>query len=546
MLDRNISKNQRRIQVRIKFLAFCFMAGFLVLSGKLIYLANISSSVSVEVTKVKNETFIRPNIFDRDGNLVASNIDMTSVAIRPYLLKNKEDVIENILDVIPSFEKEDLEFKILNDKKFVWLKRGITPGEKDKIHNLGIPGIQFFDEKKRFYSAGNTLANVVGYVDIDNNGRVGIEEYIDKRIEKSNFDDVYLSLDLEVTFAMRDELLKSIKKYSAKAGSAILMNVNNGEVIGLVSLPDYDPHYPQQALKPENANKVTNSLYEIGSTFKTFTIAMALDSGLVDLDTIYDAREPIKIGGHSIGDYHPENRELSVEEIFIYSSNIGSAKIVSDFGVDYHKSFLKKLGILDEKITEVGNIPRSIIPRDWKEINSITMSYGYGVSLTPLHAAVAGATVVNGGKLVEPTFIKSDIIKENNKQQFLDIVTSEKIKKLMYLNVIHGSAKKAAVDGILVGGKTGSSEKIVNGKYDPEARISTFMGVFPMESPEYILFLLLDEPQPLKETYGYATAGWNAAPTFSNIVTRIAPMLNIKPSNKIDLYRSDQFEIALN
>ena len=291
---------------------------------------------------------------------------------------------------------------------------------------------------------------------------------------------------------------------------------------------------------------MANSLYEIGSTFKTFTIAMALDSGLVDLDTIYDAREPIKIGGHSIGDYHPENRELSVEEIFIYSSNIGSAKIVSDFGVDYHKSFLKKLGILDEKITEVGHIPKSIIPRDWKEINSITISYGYGVSVTPLHAALAGASMVNGGKLVQPTFIRSDILNEDKGQQFLDITTSEKIQKLMYLNVIHGSAKKAAVDGILVGGKTGSSEKIVNGRYDPEARISTFMGVFPMEKPEYVLFLLLDEPQPLKETYGYATAGWNAAPTFSNIVTRIAPMLNIKPTNKIDLYKSDQFEVALN
>ena len=238
MLERNFNKNQTRIQVRIKFLAFCFMVGFLVLSGKLIYLANISSSVNAEIPKIKNETFVRPNIYDRDGNLVASNIDMTSVAIRPYLLRNKEDIIEDILDVIPSFEREDLEFKILNDKKFVWLKRGITPVEKDKIHNLGIPGIQFFDEKKRFYSAGNTLANVIGYVDIDNNGRVGLEEYIDRQIEKGIYDDISLSLDLEVTFAMRDELLKSIKKNSAKAGSAILMNVNNGEVIGLVSLPD--------------------------------------------------------------------------------------------------------------------------------------------------------------------------------------------------------------------------------------------------------------------------------------------------------------------
>ena len=285
---------------------------------------------------------------------------------------------------------------------------------------------------------------------------------------------------------------------------------------------------------------------EIGSTFKAFTAAMALDSGVVDLDTIYDATNPIKIGRHSISDFHAKNRELTVEEIFIYSSNIGSAKMALDFGVEYHKSFLKKLGFMDQINSELPDPSKNIIPPNWKEINTMTISFGHGIAITPLHAAVAGASLVNGGRLIHPTFLKKNTNEKMDYSKVIDPTTSEKLKKLMYLNVINGSGKNAAVDGILVGGKTGSAEKVSDKTYEKNKLRTTFLGAFPINEPKYILFLLLDEPEGIEETYGYATAGYNVAPTFSNIVTRIAPMLDIIPSEFDTFNELDQITVALN
>ena len=546
MLTEKENKKINRIQIRIKFLFLCFFLGFSILSAKLFYLASMSFDPNNERQKQITQKSERPHIYDRNDNLVALNIDISSVAIRPDILSNKDDVIDRILSAVPSFYREDLENKILNDKKFVWLKRGVTPKERERIHNLGIPGIQFIEETKRFYSAANTLSNVIGYVNIDNKGQTGIEKYIDQNLNKEMTEDIHLSIDLEVSHAIRDELLKSMRKYSAKGAASVLMNVNTGEVISMTSLPDFDPHYPKDALKPENINRVTKAVYEIGSTFKAFTAAMALDSGVVDLDTIYDATNPIKIGRHSISDFHAKNRKLTVEEIFIYSSNIGSAKMALDFGVEYHKSFLKKLGFMDQISSELPDPSKNIIPPNWKEINTMTISFGHGIAITPLHAAVAGASLVNGGRLIHPTFLKKNTNETIDYTQVIDPTTSDKLKKLMYLNVINGSGKNAAVDGILVGGKTGSAEKVSDKIYEKNKLRTTFLGAFPINEPKYILFLLLDEPEGIEETHGYATAGYNVAPTFSNIVTRIAPMLDIIPTEFDTLNEFDQITVALN
>ena len=547
MFEDNI--NLKKIDIRIKFMSFCFFLGFTILFAKLIHITSLSPFNNYQdITTFKNDK-IRPTIVDRNGHIIASNIEIASVAIRPSLLLNKEDVIDRLLLTIPTFIREDLENKILNDKKFVWLKRGITPNEKKRIHDLGIPGLEFINETKRFYSSGKILSHVLGYVNIDNVGQTGIEKYIEKfqeqedRPEENNT--INLSIDLEVSHAMRDELYKAKTKYEASAAAGVLLDVNSGEVISIVSIPDFDPHYPKEALKAENINRITNGVYEIGSTFKMFTIAMALDSGIVDLDTLYDASKPISIGGHKIRDFYPENRELTISEIFTHSSNIGTAKIVRDFGVDYHKSFLDKLGMFDKINTQLPDLPSNLIPQTWREINSMTISFGMGISITPLHAAVAGSSLVNGGKLITPTFIKSHDNEPPDYQQILELSTSEKMKELLYKNVMIGSGKKAAVDGYLVGGKTGTANKVLNGRYDPDKRLTTFLGAFPIDEPQYILFLLLDEPQGSDETYGYATTGWNAAPTFSNIVSRIAPMLEIEPSNS-DKYAIENIIVASN
>jgi cell division protein FtsI (penicillin-binding protein 3) len=362
-----------------------------------------------------------------------------------------------------------------------------------------------------------------------------MERYIDSNLLKdSNFyqdsKNIQLSIDLKVTHAMRDELIKSLKKYEAIAAAGILMDINNGEVISLVSLPDFDPHIPETSQNPNYINRITNGAYEIGSTFKSFTVAMAMDLGIADLDTMFDARGPLQIGRRTIQDDHPQNRMLTLTEVYTYSSNIGTSRMAIEIGDDRFAQFLKKLGMVDRIETELPELSSTLLKPKWGHIQLATASFGHGIAITPLHAAVAGASILNGGIYINPTFLKRSSDTNIEMRRTIDSVTSEKIRKLMYLNVINGTGKKAQVEGYHVGGKTGSGEKVENGTYNKDKLLTTFMGAFPIDDPEYILFLLLDEPKRIAETNGQRTAGWNAAPTFSNIVSRIAPMLGVKRS----------------
>jgi|TARA_B110000305_G_scaffold43084_2_gene45115 cell division protein FtsI (penicillin-binding protein 3) len=538
ILDKKNIKNHEQYTTRnrLKYIFVIFVLGYIVLASKLFDLSSFTDNSIKSSSYSNTDNLSRPMIIDRNGYTLAQDIEVPSLAVNPKLLINIEDTIDRLMIAIPGgFNRDTLRKKLSSKASFVWLKRGIEPHQKASIHALGIPGIRFEDETSRYYPYKNTLAHIIGYTNIDNIGQAGMERHIDSNLLKdSNFyqdsKNIQLSIDLKVTHAMRDELIKSLKKYKAIAAAGILMDINNGEVISLVSLPDFDPHVPEISQQPAYINRITNGAYEIGSTFKSFTVAMAMDLGIADLDTMFDARSPLQIGRRTIRDDHPQSRMLSLTEVYTYSSNIGTSRMAIEIGDDRFAQFLKKLGMVGRIKTELPELSSTLLKPKWGQIQLATASFGHGIAITPLHAAAAGASILNGGIYINPTFLKRSSDTNIEMRRTVDSMTSEKVRKLMYLNVINGTAKRAQVEGYHVGGKTGSGEKVENGTYNKDKLLTTFMGVFPIDDPEYILFLLLDEPKRIEETRGQRTAGWNAAPTFSNIVSRIAPMLGVKRS----------------
>jgi cell division protein FtsI (penicillin-binding protein 3) len=342
---------------------------------------------------------------------------------------------------------------------------------------------------------------------------------------------------------MRDELIFAAEKYKAKAAAGIVSDVRTGEIVSMVSLPDYDPNSPKQANDPLRINRLTTGVFELGSTFKALTLAMALDSGKVSLSSSFDARGSLRYGKFSIGDYHGQNRVLTVPEIFTYSSNIGTARAALAMGVEHHKWFLRKMGQLDRLRTELPESAEPIVPKRWGELNTVTIAFGHGLSVAPLQAVAAINALMNGGLLIPPTFLKrtEDEARKLGKQ-VVKPETSEKMRYLMRLNAEKGTAAKAEVKGYYVGGKTGTSEKVVGGRYSKTKLLNTFTAVIPADQPRYQLLIMLDEPQGLPETHGFATSGWNAAPTAGKVIARIAPMLGIEP--RFDLPPAEQLILA--
>ncbi|HRJ69094.1 MAG TPA: penicillin-binding protein 2, partial [Beijerinckiaceae bacterium] len=474
-----------------------------------------------------------------------ADVKMVSVFAEPRRIVDKDEAVELLNAVFPDLDGSDLRAKLGSRKGFVWVKREITPRQQAEVHRLGIPGVGFLPEHKRVYPNGPVAAHVLGFANVDNQGIAGIEKYIDGKgmadLKGTGFagkpmdlKPVQLAIDLRVTHAMRQELQEAMKKFKAKAAGGLVVDVNTGEIVAQVSLPDYDPNVPTDALKPENINHLAVGVYEMGSTFKALTTAMALDSGKVSLTSNFDATQPLRYGRFKINDYHGQRRVLSVPEIFVYSSNIGTARMALSVGVQGHKDFLKKMGQLDRLITEMPETAKPLVPSNWGELNTMTISFGHGLAVSPLQAVAATAALVNGGYLVPPTYLKrSEAEAKSIAKRVIKPETSEAMRFVMRLNAERGTAGKANIPGYYVGGKTGTSEKVVGGRYSKTKVMTTFMAIAPADKPRYLFLTLLDEPQGSSETHGYATAGWNAAPTTGKIIERVGPMLDIHPRFEI-------------
>ncbi|HEX2256951.1 MAG TPA: penicillin-binding protein 2, partial [Afifellaceae bacterium] len=525
---------------RIAFAAamLCLLYGVLGLRLVLVGL-EASWAEGAEPRPVDVVAAARPDILDRNGEILATDIRTASLYAEPRRTVDPDEASELLAGIFPELNRARLRRELTGDKGFMWLKRELTPRQQQAVHRLGIPGVGFLAENRRFYPGGPTAAHILGHVNVDNQGIAGIEKHLDERgladlhqvgfAMERGLEPVRLSLDLRAQHAVRDELAKAMERYRAVASVGIVMDVRTGEVVAMSSLPDYDPNNPVEALDKENMNRATVGTFEMGSTFKVFTTAMALDSGQASLESSFDATRPLRIGGFTISDYRGKGRWLTVPEIFIYSSNIGTARMAMQVGSEGQREFLDKLGLLATLRTELPETGAPISPRNWSTLNTVTISYGHGVSVSPLQTAAAAAALVNGGYYVPPTFLPRTAEEAAGlARRVIRPETSHAMRMLMRMNVEKGTGKRADVPGYLVGGKTGTAEKVVNGKYSSSKRRNVFLAAFPMDEPRYLVLVMLDEPQPEKPGMG-ATAGLNTAPTVAAIVRRIAPMIGVEP-----------------
>ncbi len=480
----------------------------------------------------------RPDIIDRNGALLATDIRTVSLFAEPLKIVDADEAVEKLSTVLPDLDVKGTYRKLSNKSHFQWLRRQLTPKQQSQILSLGIPGIGFRPEKRRFYPGGPTAAHILGYVNIDNRGVAGMERYIDDQgladlaaagmTSDQPLQPVKLSIDLRVQDITRDAVVNAVTNFQAKGAGAAVLNVHTGEVLALASAPDFDPNNPTAGGEEGWLNRMTNGTFEMGSTFKTFTMAMALDSGRVTLRDAFDATNPIRIGGFTIHDFHGQHRVLTVPEIFQYSSNIGTAKIADLMGIDVHKEFLTRMGLLTRVDTELPEVKMPTQPHVWKKINSITISFGHGVSTTPLQTAVAAAALVNGGKLIQPTFLtRSRDAADLMARAVVRKSTSDDIRFLLDFNGSKGSGRAARVPGFDVGSKTGTADKVVNGRYSHTLNFNTFIAAFPIDDPQYVIMTFCDEPKTGE--HGGTISAYTAAPIARDIIARAAPILGIKP-----------------
>jgi len=521
-----------RGRYRFRLACLAFALAFLLIGGRLVTLGFTGMGQGAGGLYDISSTVHRPDILDRHGRLLATDIKGATLYADPAKVIDIDELAEQVTSVLTDVDAKTLRAKLRAGGRFVRIKRELTPKQQEEIHELGLPGLAFIEEYRRVYPMGATASHVVGLVDVDNKGLAGIEKFIDDNPQLTMSDDqaVTISLDLGAQHVMREELSKAIKVYHAKAAAGIVMDVHSGEVLALASLPDYDPNRREQALDKDRLNRVGFGVYEMGSVFKVFTVAGVLDMGLASMRTHYDASSPIHYASFTIDDFHGQHRSLSVPEVFIYSSNIGAAKMALEMGVDRHRAFLKKLGLMSRVSTEIGDSAAPIIPTHWQKLNTMTIAFGHGMSVTPIQLAASTLPLVNGGIAVAPTFLPRS--REDGMaggSRVLKSETSSAMLKLMRLNVLKGTGKRANADGYRVGGKTGTAEKVVGGHYSTSTLLTSFLSTFPTDAPEYLVLVMLDEPQPVAESSNQATAGVNAAPTAGKIIERIAPILGVAP-----------------
>jgi len=495
----------------------------------------------------------RPDILDRNGEILATDVKTPSLFGEPRRIIDVDEAIELLTAVMPDLDTTELRERLGGKRGFVWLKREISAKQQTEVHRLGIPGVGFLTENKRVFPNGPEVSHLLGHVNIDNQGIAGIEKWLDSRgladLHRAGFasdrqqEPVTLAVDLRVQHALRDELVAAREKFKAKASAGIVLDVRTGEVVAMVSEPDYNPNNPREALDPDRINRLTTGIYEMGSTFKAFTAAMALDSGRYTLNSMFDARTPLRYGRFNISDYHAQRRMLSMSEVFTYSSNIGAAMMAKGIGIEGHKTFLRRLGQLDRLRTELPESAEPMAPRRWAEINTVTIAYGHGLSVAPLQAVMGIAALMNGGLLIPPTFLKrSEADARALARQVIKPETSAAMRYLMRLNAEKGTATRADVKGYYVGAKTGTAEKVVLGRYSKTKLLTDVMAVVPADDPKYVLLIMLDEPQAIAETHGFATSGWNAVPVAAKVIARIAPLLGIEP--RFDLPTADRLILA--
>lgn len=518
--------------------------GLLVVFARLIWLGLEEAPSRFERQVLSATLAARPAILDRNGIPMAMDIRVPSLFAEPRRIIDVEEAAKAIRDVLPHLDFDWVRNRLDGEGGFAWIARELTPQIETEIMRKGIPGLEFLTETKRFYPAFNQASHILGAVNVDNAGVAGIETHIDARYDLrilhatglgrgAAMAPFFLSIDMRVQNILHAELVDALRRYSAIAAAGALIDVHSGELIAMASLPDFDPNNPASMLVEGRFNRMTAGNFEPASIFKPITIAGALDMGAISLDDQVDAGTPVRFGRHTISDYYGKNRVLSVPEVLIYSSNIGTIRIAQAMGADVFRAYLSTMGLDASPSLEIPESRAPVLPKALSDVAAATISFGHGLSVTPLQMLVATAALVNDGFLVQPTLVRTeaDAAKANGKP-VLKAETSLQMRYLLRLNALQGSARRAdaLASGYRLGGKTGTAEKVVGGRYSSEVVTTFFSSVFPLDAPRYAMLVMVDEPKAEAPGLG-RTAAYNAGDVTGRITARIAPMLGILPSD---------------
>lgn len=518
---------------------------FACVAGQLARLAGSGGTEMVAtITESVARTYVRPDILDRGGRLLATDIEMPSLYADPSIVQGLDETTERLGSVLTDLDQAELR-RLLSDRnrRFVWLRRGIPPRLAQQVHDLGLPGLEFRTELRRAYPLERLAGHVLGSVNVDNKGASGVERTIDETVgvestlgaPASAGLPVRLSLDLGVQHALGDELEAAMARYESKGAAGLVMDVWTGEMLASVSLPGVDPARPSDSLDPAKADKIQGGTYELGSVFKVLTVAMALDSGKAKLDTVLDVTKPLNAGRFTIKDLHSSGRPLTVSEVFLHSSNVGSGLLALTEGPEGQRAFLDRLGLTRQLRTEAGPVAAPQLPAKLGRAEQITVAYGHGIAVAPLQFAAATASIINGGTMVTPTYFRNRGDTGEAGPRVVSEETSRSLCVLLRRNVAErqGTGTRADVPGYRVGGKTGTAEMPGRGGYQEKSVVSSFVAAFPMEAPKYLVMVLIFEPKGTDASAGEVLAGRNAAPTAGRVITRIAPILGVKPMTDV-------------
>ena len=525
---------------RIAFIFFIFLMISFIYSIKVFYLGSLHSKfLQKKIIQIK--TNFRADIIDNNGNFIAKTVNTLIVGINPNLIIDEKKLLINLQLIFPDKDFKKVK-KRIKKKKYFRLEKELSQYQIERLRLLGDKSIKFEEQITRVYPQQNLFSHILGQIDDENNGISGIEKFFDYELKKRT-EPLKLTVDTDIQFLIREELIKSQEIFKNIGSAAILMNVNNGNVISMISLPDFDLNKREEIKDVNYINRATKGVYELGSVFKTFTLAAAFNEGLVEPKTEFkNLKKKIRCGKHVIGEYDDKiPSDLTAEEILIRSGNIGSVRIGQKVGVEKFKFFLQRIGVLDKIEFDIEEVGKPI-PFRWGKCKLATTSYGHGITTTPLQLAKGYSIITNGGYDINPTLISKDLTKKETRTRILNKEVSEKINPILrkIVSTKEGTAEFANVAGYEVGGKTGTAQKNFDGNYT-KAKVNTFVAIFPTSKPKYVFIVLLDEPKPNKEyIYHYRddrppykgnwrnTAGWTSVEIAGKIIEKIGPILATK------------------
>ena len=537
------SDTLKNIHKRIFFSITVFITIFSIIFFRIYYIMILEKLPQIINQNTLTED--RGKIFDRNGVLLASTIKSYSLFAHPKKIKETDNLSKKLEEIL-AIPQNQIKSILSKDLSFVWIKRKITPREHQEIINLGEVRLQTKPEKKRVYPHREIASHIVGFSNIDGKGLSGIEKSFQNKLDSG--ENITLSIDIRIQNSTRSELIKTIKKFSAHSGLSIVMDISSGEILSMVNYPDFDPNISDKLLTKNQFNSATQGVFEMGSTFKPITMAIGLDKNIIDLEMLFDVSKPIRLSKkYTINDFTPYNGKLDVKGIILKSSNIGAAKIAKRIGKENQIEYFKRFGFFDTIDIELDETQKPLSPKPWKSIETMTIGYGHGFAVTPLHLCQAYASIVNGGLKVKPTLLKNNY--QNISDRIINSSTSTQIKNLLRSVILETkyTGPNARIEGYDLGGKTGTAEQLTNGHYNSDSNLASFISVFPMSEPKYLVLAMVMDPKKIEETYFNNTGGWVAAPLVKNIILEIIKILGIAPySNTNKLKAQNDINLVTN